>query len=122
VATHHDPGRRKYEEAVLAALDFEPSFDPFALTRGPGRLRRVLAVGLLAGCQMLLAVTFADALASGPADVLIVLIGLAWLLCTAFVVLTVFRLGSRGWRPFGGGWRPSRRGWRPSKGRRPARG
>jgi hypothetical protein len=95
VSAHHDWSDRRYEDAVLAALDFRPDFDPFRVEGGRRVRRRRQLISVLCGVGVVyvgLAVLLALALAGGWSTPTVVIIGLLWLSGTAGVIALVVTL------------------------------
>ena len=96
-AENPEPGRpdrrRAYEDAVLAALDFDPADDPIPATRRP--YRPGLRLALLAVLHVLFAVLFAELLAGNAGGPALIAVGAAWLAGTVLIARTIFRAGSR---------------------------
>jgi len=86
---------RRYEEAILAALDFEPSFDPFAAAARRRTRRRGWTVALLGFLHVLFAVLLAEALSAGVGGTPLALAFAAWFGCTVLIARAIFRIGRR---------------------------
>ena len=98
--------RRRYEDAVLAALEFEPELDPDLVAafgssraaRPADRARRAtrpaIRLAALIAMHVVLAVVFAELLASGG-GIAVVVAGAGWLTCTLLIARTIFRAGAR---------------------------
>jgi len=98
--------RRRYEDAVLAALEFEPELDPdlvaaFGSSRAArlaDRSRRTtrpaLRLAALIAMHVVLAVVFAELLAGGG-GIAVIGAGAGWLACTLLIARAIFRAGAR---------------------------
>ena len=102
--------RRRYEEAILAALDFDPELGPDVVEafgrsagRGAGRrqaLRPGLRLALLAVVHVVFAVVLAELLSAGVAGTALAVAAAGWLACTVLIARAIFRAGRQlGGRP-----------------------
>jgi len=107
--------RRRYEDAVLAALDFEPELAPDVVAASRPRsdarsatprgtqpaaqahwtARPTVRLAALVVVHVMLAVVLAELLARGAGSTAVALAAAGWLTGTALIARTIFRAGAR---------------------------